>query len=120
MELERENFRAMILYDFKCSLNESQTLERLTQALWDLVPSHATVFRWFAEFKRGQTSIKDEERSGRPTSVVSEENISAMEALIKEDPHHTYKDIEGALGISSPSVSTILHQHLRVRKISSR
>ena len=120
MELEREYFRAMILYDFKCGLNESQTLERLTQAFGDLAPSRATVFRCFAECKRGQTSLKDKERSGRPTSVVTEENISAVEALIKADPHRTYKDIEGALGISLPSVSTILHQHLRVRKISSR
>lgn len=120
MELEREHFRAMILYDFKCGLNESQTLERLTQAFGDLAPSRATVFRWFGEFKRGRTSLKDEERSGRPTNVVTEENISAVEALVKEDQRLTYKDIEGALGISSPSVSTILHQHLRVRKISSR
>ena len=111
MELEREHFRAMILYDFKCGLNESQTLERLTQAFGYLAPSRATVFRWFAEFKRGRTSLKDEERSGRPTSVVTEENISAVEALIKEDPRRTYKDIEGALEISSPSVSSILHQH---------
>ena len=82
MELERERFRALILYDFKCGLNESQTLERLTQTFGDLAPSHATVFRWFAEFKRGRTSLKDE-RSGRPTSVVTEENISAVEALRK-------------------------------------
>ena len=65
----------------------------------------------------GRTSLKEEERSERPTSVVTEENISAVEALIKEDPRRTYKDIKGALGISSPSVSIILHQHLRVRKI---
>ena len=51
---------------------------------------------------------------------MTEENISVVEALIKEDPRRTYRDIEGAVGISSPSVSTILHQHLRVRKISSR
>ena len=119
MELEREHFRAMILYDLKCGLNESQTLERLTQAFGDLAPLRATVISWFAESKRGRTSLKDEERSGRPTSVVTEENISAVEALIKEDLRRTYKDIEGALGISSPSVSTILHQHLRVGKFSS-
>ena len=94
--------------------------KRVTQASGDLAPSRATVFRWFAEFKRGRTSLINEERNGRPTSVVTEENISAVEALIKEDPRRTYKDIEGALGISSSSVSTILHQHLRVRKISSR
>ena len=117
MELESEHFRSMVLYDFKCGLNESQTLERLTQAFGDLAPSGTTVF---TEFKRGRTSLKDEERSGRPTSVVTEETISAVEALIKEDPCRTYKDIEGALGMSSPSVSTILHQHLRVRIISSR
>ena len=51
---------------------------------------------------------------------MTEENISAVESLIKEDQRRTYKDIEGTLEISSPSVSTILHQHLRVRKISSR
>ena len=51
---------------------------------------------------------------------MTEENISAVKTLIKEDSRRTYKDIQGALGISSPSVSTILHQHLRVRKISSR
>ena len=56
-------------------------------------PSRATVIHWFAEFKRGRTSLKDEERNGRPTLVVTEENISAVEALIKEDPRHTYKDM---------------------------
>ena len=62
--------------------------------LGDLVPSRATVFCWFAEYKRGRTSLKDEERGRRPTSVVTEENISAVEALIKEDPRRTCKDIE--------------------------
>ena len=85
----------MILYDFKCGLNESQALERFTQAFGDLAPSHATVFRWFAEFKRGRTSLKDEERSGRSTSVVTEENISAVEALIKEDPRRTLRRYRG-------------------------
>ena len=47
---------------------------------------------------------------------MTEENISVVESLINEDPRRTYKDIEGALDISSPSVSSILHQHLRVRK----
>ena len=51
---------------------------------------------------------------------MTEENTSVVEALMKEDPRRTYKDIEGALGISSTSVSTIQHQHLRVRKNSSR
>ena len=119
MELEREHFSAMILYVFKCGLKESHTLELLTQAFGDLARSRATVFRWFAEFKRGRKYLKYEERSGRPASVVTEQNISAVEILIKEDPRRTYKDIEGAPWVSSRSISTILYQHLRLRKISS-
>ena len=53
MEVEREHFRAMILYDFKMGLNETQSLERLQQAFGDIAPSYATVFWWFQEFKRG-------------------------------------------------------------------
>ena len=55
----------MILYDFKSGLNESQSLERLQQAFGDIAPSRAIVFRWFQEFKRGRTSLKDEERAVR-------------------------------------------------------
>ena len=77
MEVEREHFRAMILYDFKSGLNESQSLERLQQAFGDIAPSRATVFRWFQEFKRGRTSLKDEERASCPATTVTDENIAA-------------------------------------------
>ena len=63
----------MIFYYFKNGLNQAQSPERLTQAFGDLAPSCATVFNWFAEFKRGRTSFEDEERSGRPLRAVTED-----------------------------------------------
>ena len=63
----------MIFYDFNSGLNQAQPLERLTQALWDLAPSRATVFNCFAEFKRGRNTFEDEERSGRPLTAVIED-----------------------------------------------
>ncbi|KAJ4435280.1 hypothetical protein ANN_30196 [Periplaneta americana] len=112
MELKRDHCRAMIFYDFKWSLKESQSLERSTQVFSDLFPSRAKIFGWFIEFERGKTSLEDEERSGRPSTVVTEENISRVEVMIKDDPRLTYKNIEMILGISSPSVSTILPHNL--------
>ena len=82
MEPEQQHFRATILYDFKSSLNQAQSLERLTQAFGDLAPSHATVFNWFAEFKRSRTSLEDEKRSGRPLTAVTEDNIDAVENMV--------------------------------------
>lgn len=120
MELNREHFRAMIFYDFKVGLSESQCVDRLQSAFRDSAPSRATVFRWFGEFKRGRGSVEDEKRSGRPASAVTDENIVAVQQMIKEDQRCTYKDIEGALGISSPSVNEILHEKLGVRKLAAR
>ncbi|XP_053411309.1 histone-lysine N-methyltransferase SETMAR-like [Nycticebus coucang] len=120
MELGREHFRAMIFYDFKSGLNQTQSLERLHRAFGDLTPSRATIFRWFQEFRRGRTSLRDEERSGRPATAVTEENIAAVEKMVRKNSQVTIKDIEAALQIGSPAVSKILHNYLRVRKVLSR
>ena len=110
----------MILYDFKSSLNQAQSFERLTRAFRDLAPSRAIVFNSFAEFKRGRTSLEDEERSGRPSMGVTEDNIDAVEKMVREDARVTYKDIEAFLRIRSGSITKILHTYLRVSKVSSR
>ena len=73
MEQERHHFRAMIFYYFKNGSNQAQSLERLTEAFGDLAPSHATVFNWFTEFKRGKMSFEYEERSERPLMAVTED-----------------------------------------------
>ena len=84
----------MIFYDFKSNLKEAQSLERLTQAFGDLAPSRATGFNWFVKFRRSRTSFEDEERSGRPVVAVTEDNIDAVEKMVREDARVTYKDIE--------------------------
>ena len=105
MESERQHFRAMILYDLKSSLNQVQSLERLTQFFRGLAPSRATVYNWFVEFKRGRTSLEDEERSGRLSMAVIDDSIDAVEKMVREDARVTYKDIEAFLRIGSGSVA---------------
>ncbi|CAK1589034.1 unnamed protein product [Parnassius mnemosyne] len=66
MDLNREHLRSMIYYDFKFGLTEQLSLQRLQLALEDSAPSRATIFRWFAEFKRGKINLKDDQRTGAP------------------------------------------------------
>ena len=109
----------MIFYDFKRGLNQAQSFERLTQDFGDLASSRATVFNWFVEFKRGRTSFEDEERSGRLSTAVTENTTNAVEKMVRENAHLTYKDIEASLRIGSGSVAKILHTYLRISKVSS-
>lgn len=120
MELQREHFRAMIFYDFKSGLNQEQCLERLSTAFPDSSPSRSTIFSWYAEFKRGRNSLKDEERSGRPSTAVTDENIVRVRNLVHEDRRISYYSIQQSLHIGSAAVNKILHEHLGVRKLVSR
>ena len=78
MELTREHYRAMIFYDFKARLNQNECLQRLRLAFGNECPSRATVFRWFKEFCIGRNSLQDEEHTGRPSSTVITDNVSAI------------------------------------------
>ena len=44
MEISRENFRAMIFYDYKCNLTPKQCIDRLHLAFGDEAPSNRTVY----------------------------------------------------------------------------
>ena len=120
MELSRENFRAMIFYDFRRGFTQKQCFESLQSAFDNEAPSKASVYNWFNEFKRGRLSLKDEEKPGRPKTVVTPENIDAVRKLIEQDRHVTYCEIEATLDISTTRIQKILHEHLMVRKLCAR
>ena len=85
MEILRENFRAMIFYDY--NLTRKQCIDRLHLAFGDEAPSNRTIYNWFAEFQRGCTFLSDEFREGRPSTSVVATNIDAMREMIERDRH---------------------------------
>ena len=120
MDLERSDFRGMIYYDFLRDLSASQSLTQLNSVFGDQAPSRATVFNWFAEFRRGRTSLSDEEFIGRPATAVTPDNLAKVKKIIKLDRRITYEGIMEELQIGRNAITTILHDYLGVRKISAR
>ena len=53
----------------------------LTETLGEHAPSYATIKNWVAQFKRGDFSICDVPRPGRPKTVISDK----IHKLILED-----------------------------------
>ncbi|GBP89200.1 hypothetical protein EVAR_60379_1 [Eumeta japonica] len=92
----------MIVYEFRCQLNEQDSNNRLRLAFYDDTPSPATIYNWFDEFKRGRSDLTGDLREGRP-SAATEDGISAVR-LVVELTRVTYQRIWRSLGISrSPS-----------------
>ncbi|RUS72873.1 hypothetical protein EGW08_019360 [Elysia chlorotica] len=83
-------------------------------------PNYSTVTHWVRKFKSGFLSVMDEPREGRPTSVVTEKNVSTVEGLVKQDRRITVKQLASETRISVGSVEKILHDHLNLNKVSAR
>ena len=53
----------------------------------------ATCFEWHARFKRGRTSLEDDERSGRTSTSSTPKNVETIRWLVHEDRQRTIKEI---------------------------
>ena len=83
-------------------------------------PSYAQVKFLVGEFKHSRTSLEDEARSGRPLDATDEEMCKKVRDLIYSDRQIQVEEIAQALGISHGSISTILHDHLGMRKLTTQ
>jgi len=100
--------------------NTVETKQWLDKHYPDSAPSRQMVEKWIAEFKRGRTSTNDAERSGRPNEAVIPENIKKIQKLVMNDRKLKVHEIADIVKISDGSVSTILHEHLGMRKLCAK
>ena len=102
------------------NIQPQQIHNRMIVVYGEDVPSYATVKRWAAEFCRGRTCLQDEPRSGRPSEAVCEENCRAVENIVLQNRRVNVQQIADAVGISTGSVKTILHEHLLMTKVCAQ
>ena len=65
-------------------------------------------------------NLKDDQRSGRPSTSTSEANVEAVKILLEGDRRADVRELSGILGISVGSVDSILKEHLNLTKRSTR
>ncbi|CAF1602005.1 unnamed protein product [Didymodactylos carnosus] len=62
--------------------------------MWSQASSDRTVLNWYHGLQHSNFSVEDAARSGHPRTAVKEETIDAVRAIIDDDPHSTYEQIE--------------------------
>lgn len=72
------------------------------------VPDRKTIFFWVQHF-RTTISATPKEPVGRPKSVKTPENISAVKTWIEQSPLRSARKHFSALGISDRTIKQILH-----------
>ena len=60
-------------------------MELIQKAYGDAALSRTLIFEWHKRFREGRESVKDDERSGRPSTSRTDDNIAAIDKMVKED-----------------------------------
>ena len=88
----------------------TKTVELIQKAYGDAALSRTTIFEWHKRFREGRESVKDNERSGRPTTSRTDDNIAAVDKMVKEDRKVTSRLTTDTLGIPKTVVVRILRR----------
>ncbi|KYQ48235.1 hypothetical protein ALC60_12717 [Trachymyrmex zeteki] len=118
--MEKEQYRSVIRFLFLDGKTCEEIKTKLDAVYGNPSPSMTIVRYWFNEFKRGRSSVFDEERPGRPADVVTEEIVEKVHDMILADRRTKVREVAEAIGVSYGTAFNILHDNLGMKKLSAR
>jgi hypothetical protein len=98
----------------------AETHRILKEAFGDNAMSQSKTFLWCKCFKDGRTSVDDDERSERPSTSTTPENIAKVREAILADRRRTIHDVCEIVGLSYGIVQRILLDDLNMRRIAAK
>jgi len=112
--------RTCLKFCFLLGKAPTESLEMLQEAFKEQALSRVRLFEWFSRFKKGDLSIEDQPRSGRPSSSRNDENIAKIREKLNEDRRYTIDELSEVTGVSWSSVQRILTQDLGMRRVAAK
>jgi len=70
--------RATIKFMCRLGKSASEMLSAMQQVYGDTALKKSAVYDWFSRFKNGQEKLKDDRRSGRPSTSITAEMIEKV------------------------------------------
>jgi transposase len=91
----------------------------LREAVKEEALSQARVYEWFSRLKRGDMSLEDQPRSGRPSTSRTDENIQKICDVIMFNRRRTLDELEPVIGVSWSSCQRILIEELHMTRVAA-
>ena len=105
--------RGCMLYDFKSGMKAVASCRRICDAFGNDIVSERVCQDWFSRFKKGDYSLCDKPRSGRPSTVDNE----ALKNLLERNPRSTTREYAETLGCAQSTIITHLESLGKVSKL---
>jgi len=92
----------------------------LVQVYGDNAIKKTPVYKWVKRFSERRECVPDEERSGRPATSRTEENIAQLRQIVRENRRLTVWSIAEQVNIDRETVRKILTEYLDMRKVCAK
>ena len=112
--------RAVIKFFTRKGLNATEIAKELENVYQDSARSYRTVAKWVVEFKDAERGFDDAPRSGRPSTVVDDENVKAVEDLVMRDRQISVRRVAIELALPKTAAHQIMSDHLGLKKVCTR
>jgi transposase len=107
-----EEQRVAITFCVKAGKSAVETIELINKAYGSAAMCRANVYRRYARFRDGREGVKDDARSGRPSTARTNENVESVRHLLTEDCRTTLQMIADRLNIGKETVRRIVHHFI--------
>ena len=105
---------------FKLKKSAKETYEMLKLVYGDAAVTMKTVYKWFERFRNDCELVEDEERTGRPSTSKTQENVERVSEMIRLSRRLTIREISEDVNISYGSIQNILTADLNTRQVSAK
>ncbi|GFU73766.1 histone-lysine N-methyltransferase SETMAR [Trichonephila clavipes] len=95
MSVDKVHFRYCILHEFQKGSNASVGCKNLCAVFEKDIVNVRTCQRWFSKFRSGDLSLRESDRSGRPSKIDND----VLRSMLENNPHLTSQEIAEEFGI---------------------
>ncbi|XP_011051621.1 PREDICTED: putative uncharacterized protein FLJ37770 [Acromyrmex echinatior] len=92
----------------------------LTVAYGEATLDRSNVYRWYKMFSEGREDVNDEERTGRPSTSTTDENIDEVKKIVLANRRITVREIAEDLNISIGSCHSIFTNDLGMKRVAAK
>ena len=92
----------------------------LVQVYGNYAMKKTAICKWVKRFSNGRESVTDEERSGRPATSRTEENITIVRQIVRENRRLTVRSVAAQVNIDRETVRKILTEDLDMKMVCAK
>ncbi|KAI6656047.1 Transposase [Oopsacas minuta] len=100
-----------MFYNYKRGINAMEYITEMFSVFREQSPTKTSIYKWYSRLSLSYMCL-DDVRTGRPIMAATNENITKVEELVREDRQIAIRQLVHDASVSSETIETILHQHL--------